>query len=98
MDPLRFHHVDNDDVIAYSHQRTVDGHTDRVLVVVNLTPDEVREATVYVDPHALALAEGTTFQVLDELTGEQWWWGSSGNYVRFAPGDRVGHVFAVTPA
>ena len=98
MGSLRFHHVDNDDVIAYSHLRTVDGHTDRVLVVVNLMPDEVREATVHVDPHALALAECTTFQVLDELTGEQWWWGTSGNYVRFAPGDRVGHVFAVTPA
>ena len=97
MDSLRFHHADNDDVIAYSHLRTVDGHTDRVLVVVNLMPDEVREATVYVDPHALALADGTTFQVLDELTGEQWWWGTSGNYVRFAPNDRVGHVFAVTP-
>ncbi|MDQ2677198.1 MAG: alpha-1,4-glucan--maltose-1-phosphate maltosyltransferase [Actinomycetota bacterium] len=96
MDSLRFHHVDNDDVIAYSHQRTVEGRTDRVLIVVNLTPDEVREATVHVDLGALALPDGSTFEVRDELTGEQWRWGASGNYVRFAPGDRVGHVFSIT--
>ncbi len=97
MDSLRFHHVDHDDVIAYSHCRTVDGRTDRVLIVVNLVPDEVREATVFVHAAALALGDGVTFEVLDELTGERWRWGPSGNYVRFAPGDRVAHVFSVTP-
>ena len=97
MDSLQFHHVDNDDVIAYSHCRTVDGRTDRVLIVVNLLPDEVREGTVFVDAAALMLPDGSTFEVHDELTGEQWRWGPNGNYVRFAPGDRVGHVFAVTP-
>ena len=74
MDSLRFHHVDNDDVIAYSHVRTDDGRTDRVLIVVNLDPDEVREATVFVDLAALGLPDGASFEVHDELTGERWHW------------------------
>jgi starch synthase (maltosyl-transferring) len=95
MSSLRFHHVDHDDVIAYSHRTERDGVVDAVLVVVNLAPDEVREATVHVDPSALGIAPGASFPVLDELTGESWTWGLSGNYVRLDPAERVAHVFAV---
>ncbi len=93
---LRFHHVDHDDVIAYSYHRVCDGVADTVLVVVNLTPDEVREATVHVDLGSLGLAERASFQVRDELTGESWDWGGNGNYVRLDPARHVAHVFAVT--
>jgi len=96
LDSLRFHHVDHDDVLAYSHTHTsVGGDTDRVLVVVNLVPDEVREATVYLDHEALGLSPEAPFEVLDELTGESWIWSGSGNYVRLDPAERVGHLFAV---
>ena len=98
MDSLRFHHVDSDDVIAYSHQRSsVGGTVDRVLTVVNLVPDEVREATVYLDHDALGLSPDAPFEVLDELTAESWVWSGSGNYVRLDPEQRVGHVFAIVP-
>jgi starch synthase (maltosyl-transferring) len=96
MDSLRFHHVDNDDVVAYSHLRqTAGGEIDRVLVVVNLVPDEVREATVYLDHGALGLSHDLPFGMLDELTDETWVWSGSGNYVRLDPVERVGHVFSV---
>ncbi len=96
MTSLRFHAVDNEDVIAYSHQVGEGLDVDTVLVVVNLTPDEVREATVFVDAGALGLADRPSFCVRDELSGESWNWGPNGNYVRFDPSDRVAHVFAVT--
>ncbi len=92
---LRFHHVDHDDVIAYSYHRVCDGEPDTVLVVVNLAPDDVREATVYVDPGALGLADRVSLQVCDELTGERWDWARNGNYVRLDPAERVAHVFSV---
>ena len=96
MHSLRFHHVDHPDVIAYSHQRSaVGGQVDRVLMVVNLVPDEVREATVYLDHDALGLSPDVPFEVLDGLTGEAWVWSGSGNYVRLDPAERVGHVFGI---
>jgi starch synthase (maltosyl-transferring) len=96
MSSLRFHHVDHDEVIAYSHSSVHDGERDTVLVVVNLAPDEVREATVHLDLGALGLADRSALQVRDELTGEAWDWGPGGNYVRFDPDERVAHVFCVT--
>ena len=95
MSSLRFHHVDQDDVIAYSHHGVHDGEPDTVLVVVNLVPDELREATVYVDVGALGLDGHTPFEVTDELTGESWVWGPDGNYVRFEPRGRVAHVLSI---
>jgi starch synthase (maltosyl-transferring) len=96
MSSLRFHHVDHDDVIAYTHHGVFDGVPDTVLVVVNLAADEVREATVHLDLGALGLADRVAFTVTDELTGEAWDWGPNGNYVRLDPDERVAHVFSVT--
>ncbi len=94
MSSLRFHHVEDDRLIAYSHHRTVDGTTDRVLVVVSLDPDQVVESSVHVDLGALGLPD-VPFDVLDELTGESWTWSPAGNYVRFGPAERVAHVFSL---
>lgn len=91
---LHFHWADSDDVIVYSHARVLaDGTTDRVLVVVNLCPDETREATINLDMGALLLDGVDSFTVADALTGESWDWRGSGNYVRLDPGERVGHLF-----
>ena len=62
-----------------------EGVPDVVLVIVNLVPDELREATVYPDLGALGLADHVGFEVHDELTDETWTWGPNGNYVRFDP-------------
>lgn len=95
MGSLRFHHVDHDDVIAYSHRTVHDGVPDTVVVIVNLVPDEVREATVHLDLGALGLADRVSFPMHDELTAETWDWGPNGNYVRFDPGTRVAHILSV---
>jgi starch synthase (maltosyl-transferring) len=95
MSSLLFHHVDDDDVIAYSHHTVRDGVPDTVVVIVNLAPDEVRDATVHLDLGALGLGDRVSFPVRDELTGEVWDWGPNGNYVRLDPAERVAHVFSV---
>lgn len=92
---LRFHDVDNDDVIAFSHRTVHEGVPDTVVVVVNLAPDEVREATVHLDLGALGLADRVAIRMTDELTGEAWDWRPNGNYVRLDPAERVAHVFSV---
>ncbi|MET9393087.1 DUF3459 domain-containing protein, partial [Streptomyces sp. NPDC006624] len=87
---LRFHHTDNDALIAYS-KRT---GSDVVLVVANLDPHHAQEATVSLDMPQLGLDWHESVPVRDELTGETYHWGRS-NYVRLEPGRAPAHVFHV---
>jgi starch synthase (maltosyl-transferring) len=92
---LRFHLVDNDGIIAFSkRERRADGGDDTVLVVVNMDPHNVREATTSLDLPALGLDWQDTFGVHDELTGASYRWGQH-NYVRLDPHHEPAHVFTV---
>jgi starch synthase (maltosyl-transferring) len=90
---LRFHHADNDAVIAYS-KRT---GPDTVLVVANLDPHHTQEATVSLDMPQLGLDGNASLSVRDELTGAVYHWGER-NYVRLEPGREPAHVFHVQPS
>jgi starch synthase (maltosyl-transferring) len=92
---LRFHHVDQPDLICFSKRSLRD--EDTVLVVVNLDPHAPREATVWLDMPALGMDEGSQFVVSDELSGESYQWGQA-NYVRLDPALTPAHIFAVTPS
>ncbi|MFF8594024.1 DUF3459 domain-containing protein, partial [Streptomyces sp. NPDC015220] len=87
---LRFHHTDNDAVIAYSKSTGAD----TVVVVANLDPHHTQEATVSLDMPQLGLDWHESTSVLDELTGETYHWGRTG-YVRLDPGHRPAHVLHV---
>ncbi|CAN5759271.1 alpha-1,4-glucan--maltose-1-phosphate maltosyltransferase [soil metagenome] len=95
---VRFHHVDNDQVLAFTK---TDGHgDDPVLVVINLDPDQWHEATVSVDAGAFGLtgpelAGRGAFEAHDELTGTTYTWDGPHNYVRLDPAEAVGHVFSL---
>jgi starch synthase (maltosyl-transferring) len=93
---LRFHYVDQPELMCFSKRATIGGGpgTDTVLVVVNLDPHQMREATVWPDLPALGVDRG--FTVTDELTGESFQWGNA-NYVRLDPA-RPAHIFTVIPA
>ncbi len=91
---LRFHHVDQPELICFSKRVDTPGGHDTVLVVVTMNPHQTREATVWLDMPALGV-DGE-FTVTDELTGESWRWGQA-NYVRLDPAARPAHIFAVTP-
>jgi starch synthase (maltosyl-transferring) len=91
---LRFHHVDQPDLICFSKRVPQDGDT--VLVVLNLDPHQPREATVWLDLSALGMAGRTEFAVTDELSGASYRWGQA-NYVRLDPADEPAHIFSVTP-
>src|SRR5690606_13054382 len=90
---LQFHHVDNDDLIAYS--KVSDDGTDRVLVVVNLDPHGTRVGTVHLDLGALGLDPEQAFQVHDLLTDQRYLWRGGANYVELDPHALPAHVFAI---
>ncbi len=100
---LRFHHVEGDDLLAYSHHvpagTTIGGVTverdDTVICVVNLHPTDAREGTVHLDLGALGLADGVPYQLRDELDGATYTWGGPSNYVRLDPAERPAHVLGV---
>ena len=89
---LRFHHVDNPDVLAFSKRDEASGDT--ILVVCTTNPHEVREGTTALDLPALGLDWETRFRVTDLLDGSDYEWGQF-NYVRLDPHSRPAHVFAV---
>ena len=92
---LRFHHVDQPELICFSKRSQRD--SDTVLVVVNLDPHTAHEATVWLDLPALGMDPGAQFVVSDELSGESYQWGQA-NYVRLDPALTPAHVFTVTPS
>ncbi|HEX2294574.1 MAG TPA: alpha-1,4-glucan--maltose-1-phosphate maltosyltransferase, partial [Actinomycetota bacterium] len=89
---LRFHYVDNDNVMAFS-KTSRDG--DPILVVVNLNPVHWAEATVHLDLDALGIDPAHPFRVHDLITDEAYLWHGSHNYVRLDPFHEPAHVFRV---
>ena len=89
---IRFHDIENDQIIAYSKVDAVTGNA--VLVVVNLDPTSTQEGMLRIDADAVGLTPGT-FDVHDQITGESYTWttADTGNFVRLAPEKNVAHVF-----
>ena len=89
---LRFHHVDQPELICFSKRDPQE--EDTVLVIVNLDPHQPREATVWLDLPALGLESNADFVVTDELSGQSYRWGRA-NYIRLDPGYEPAHIFQV---
>jgi starch synthase (maltosyl-transferring) len=93
---VRFHEVDNPEILAFSKRDADTGDT--MLVVATTNPHTWREATVHVDLDALGLVDDgwdATYTVHDLLTGAQYQWGEY-NYVRLDPHADAAHIFHVT--
>jgi len=86
---LRFHHVDNDALIAYSKVDPMTGDT--VVTVVTLDPDATQQGTLWLDLGAIGLDPRRTYTAHDEVSGQTWQWGSA-NYVRLDPWQAVAHI------
>ncbi len=86
---LRFHHIDNDALVAFSKTDPATGDT--VVVVVTLDPQAIQEGTLWLDLAALGLDEHRQHAVFDEVSGQTWQWGAA-NYVRLDPWQSVAHI------
>ena len=91
---LHLHHVDDENVMAFSKRRKVDGRDDIILVVANLDPHATRETNVHLDMPALGLGPGDTFVAHDLITGASWQWGEH-NFVRLGPDGEPVHIIHV---
>jgi starch synthase (maltosyl-transferring) len=92
---LHLHSADNSQILTYSKQVVTDDATDTILIVVNLNPFNVSEATVALDMPALGLDWGAELDVTDLLSGARYTFGQY-NYVRLDPHVEPAHIFVIS--
>ena len=90
---LRFHGIDNEQLLVYSKSST--GRDDIVLVVVNLDPKWTQAGWTDLDLEALGIDHGRPFDVLDELDGDRHTWQGPRNFVRLDPAVSSAHLFSL---
>ena len=89
---LKFHYVDNDQLLAFSKQEG----DNRILVVVNFDANYAQTGFVHLDLGALGLSDGA-YHLEDLVIGERYTWEGSRNFIRLDPHYFPAHVLKITP-
>jgi starch synthase (maltosyl-transferring) len=101
---LRFHTIDNENLIAYSKSSRVENGAsgngsatvgDSILVVVNLDPHHSQSGWLQLDLAAFGLPSEGNFQVHDLLSGARFLWRGSRNYILLDPAHSPAHIFRI---
>jgi len=90
---VRFHDVDNDQLICYS--KSSEDCSDLILVVVNLDPHHKQSGFVNLPLADLDLDASQPYQVHDLLSDSRFLWHGARNYVELAPEIVPAHIFQV---
>jgi starch synthase (maltosyl-transferring) len=90
---LRFHDVDNDQIVCYSKQSEDFGSV--ILVLVNLDPHHRQSGWVNLDLERLGLEASMPFQVHDLLTEARYLWHGPRNYVELDPQAVPASIFLI---
>ncbi|HXF91190.1 MAG TPA: alpha-1,4-glucan--maltose-1-phosphate maltosyltransferase [Nitrospiraceae bacterium] len=90
---LRFHPVDNDELLCYS-KRTED-RSNIVVTVVNLSPVHIHAGWVELKLDELGINPDVPYQVHDLLTDTYYLWKGARNYVQLDPRTVPAHIFRV---
>jgi starch synthase (maltosyl-transferring) len=88
---LKFHRVDNDQLIAYS--KSTDDGSDIVLTVVNLNPHSKHSGWLELPLEEFGLDAGKKFQMHDLLSDSRYVWKGEKNYVELNPETSPAHIF-----
>ena len=90
---LRFQHIDNDEIIAYSKCDSRTG--DLVLTLVNMDYRYRQSGWIDLDFDEVPIGDDTPFHVHDLLSGATYEWKGRRNYVALDPHVMPAHVFEV---
>lgn len=88
---LCFEHVDNDKLIAYTKWDTTG--SDRLLVVVNMDPKHAQGGWLTQSLEPSACHAGEPYTVRDLLSGREYSWSGTHNYVLLDPSEAMAHIF-----
>jgi starch synthase (maltosyl-transferring) len=90
---LRFHEVDNEQIIAFS-KSSMDG-SNQVLVVVSLDPHYKQSGFITLPLEDLSLDPRQPYQAHDLLTDARYLWQGTRNYVELNPQTVPAHIFVI---
>jgi starch synthase (maltosyl-transferring) len=90
---LRFHRLDNDQLIAYT--KATEDRSNIVLVIVNLDPRNTQSGWVELPLEELGINPQSAFRVHDVLADATYIWNGRWNYVQLNPYAIPAHVFVV---
>lgn len=88
---LRFHEVDNEQLICYS--KRIGALDDVILVIVNLDPHHMQAGWVELPLEPLGLDPNQPYQVHDLLSDARYLWHGPRNYVELNPQIVPAHIF-----
>jgi len=92
---LRFHSVDNDEILCFSKQ--TDDLQNVIVVVVNLDPHHSQSGWVELSTKELGLDPREPYQMHELLTGARYLWHGARNYVQIDPQSVPAQIFHLRP-
>lgn len=90
---LRFHPVDNEQLVCYSKQTEDASNT--IVVVVNLDPHHTQSGWVELPADMLAEGQAAPYQVHDLLSDGRYLWHGPRNFVELTPQLVPAHIFRI---
>ena len=90
---LRFHEVDNEQIIAYT--KISEDRSNEVLVVVNLDPHYKQSGFITLPLEDLGIDSRQPYQAHDLLTDARYLWHGTRNYVELNPQTVPAHIFMI---
>jgi starch synthase (maltosyl-transferring) len=90
---LRFHSVDNEQILCYTKQ--TEDLSNVIVVVVNLDPHHSQSGWVNLSTAALGLDPQQPYQMHELLTGARYLWHGETNYVQLDPASVPAQIFRV---
>ncbi len=90
---LKFHFVDNDQLICYSKES--DDRSNLILVIINLDPHYTQSGQVTLPLDELQIPHDRAYEADDLLTGERYLWQGPRNYVELSPTLLPGHILKI---
>jgi starch synthase (maltosyl-transferring) len=90
---LRFHEVDNEQIICYSKQ--TEDLDNVIVVVVNLDPHHAQSGWVELATKDLGLDPHQPYQMHELITGARYLWHGAKNYVALDPASMPAQIFRV---
>jgi starch synthase (maltosyl-transferring) len=90
---LRFHEVDNEQIIVFS--KTNEDQSNEVLVVVNVDPHYKQSGFITLPLEELGLDPRQPYQAHDLLTEARYIWHGTRNYVELNPQTVPAHIFVI---
>lgn len=92
-DGLRFHQVDNDQIICYS--KCSSDASNLIVVVANLSPHHAHSGWIHLPLADLGIPSDQSFQAHDLLSDARYIWHGPDNYVQLNPQVIPAHIFRI---